>query len=97
LSNGIPLQIPKTWEDGGLNKYICMEDNFLKNTYGGSFQPKEEWIRSPTKKYSTRLYSREALVLTFPLVASSLAWNMGKFGENDVLRMDPWIGGLKEV
>jgi hypothetical protein len=97
LSNGIPLQIPKTWEDGGLNKYICMEDHFLKKTYGGSFQPKEEWIRSPTKKYSTRLSSREALVLTFPLVASSLAWNVGKFGENDSLRMDPWIGGFKEV
>jgi hypothetical protein len=28
FSNGIPLQIPKTWEDGGLNKYICMEDHF---------------------------------------------------------------------
>jgi hypothetical protein len=74
-----------------------MEENFLKNAYGGSFQPKEEWIRSPTKKYSTRLYSMEALVLTFPLVASSLAWNVGKFGENDDLRVEPWIGGLKEV
>jgi hypothetical protein len=73
-----------------------MEEHFLKKKYGRSFKPKEELIRSPTKKYSTRLSYREALLLTFPLVASSLACNMRKFGENDGLRMDPWIGGFKK-
>lgn len=52
----------------------------------------EDWICNPVKKYTQGSSLWKAIVLSFPLVGSFLAWKVGD-GKKVRLGADPWIDG----